>query len=64
MSRDFIPKAEELFERMNQQASKHDTTGTSLRKIKLPHPESFQYSSTFSQKLTCNIFLVCIYLCV
>ena len=29
MSRDFIPKAEELFERMNQQTSKHGTTGTS-----------------------------------
>ena len=29
MSRDFIPKADELFERMNQQASKLGSTGTS-----------------------------------
>ena len=29
MSRDFIPKAKELFERMNQQTSKHGTTDTS-----------------------------------
>ena len=43
--RDFIPKAKELLERMKQQGSKRGTTGTSLRKIILTHPESFHLMS-------------------
>ena len=39
--RDFIPKAKRLLECMKPQGSKPGTTGTSLRKIILAHPESF-----------------------
>ena len=53
--RDFIPKAKELLERMKQQATKRGTTGTSLRKIKLAHPETFQHFSISFQDLQ-NIF--------
>ena len=43
--RDFIHKAKELLEGMKQQGSKRGTTDTSLRKIILAHPESFQHFS-------------------
>ena len=55
--RDFIPKAKELLERMKQQGFKRGTTGTtSLRKIILAHPESFQHFSVSCEDLL-NIFL-------
>ena len=41
LPQDLITKAKELLERMKQQGSKSGTNGTSLRKIKLSHPESF-----------------------
>ena len=43
--RDFVLKARELFECMKQKGSKYGTTGTSLRKIILAHPESFEHFS-------------------
>ena len=39
----FISK--ELLECIKQQCSKRSTTGTSLRKIILPHPERYQHCS-------------------
>ena len=70
---DFIPKARELLERMKQQGSKRGITGTSLRKIILAPPESFQQFSISCQDLL-NVYSedklynfslsVCIYLCV
>ena len=43
--------AKEILERMKQQGSKRGTTGTSLRKKKLAHPESFQHFSISRQDL-------------
>ena len=53
--RDFKPKTKELLERMKQQGSKRRTRGTSLRKVILVHPESFQQFSISCQDLQ-NIF--------
>ena len=62
--RDFKPKTKELLERMKQQSSKRRTRRTSLRKVILTHPESFQQfslscqaSKTFFQKINYKTFL-------
>ena len=52
---DLILKAEELLECMKQQGSDGGTTGTSLRKTILAHPESFGRFSISCQDLL-NIF--------
>lgn len=46
-----IPKGKVLLECVKQQDSKHDTIGTSLRKIISAHPESFQRFSISCQDL-------------
>ena len=51
--RDFIPKTKEFLERMEQQASKRGTTGTSLTKIILAQPQSFQHFSMPVSKAVC-----------
>ena len=51
----FIPKAKELFERMEQQGSKRGTTGASLRKIILALSENLQHFSISCHDLL-NIF--------
>ena len=53
--RDFKPKTKELLERMKQQSSKRRTRRTSLRKVILTHPESFQQFSISCQSLK-NLF--------
>lgn len=72
---DFISKAKELLERIKQQfkSSKRDITGISLKKIILPHPDSFQHFHISwqdfikTQKISYNTFLqvpVDIYICM
>ena len=53
--RNFIPMVQELLEHMKKQIFKRVTTGTSLRKMILAHPESFQHLSISCQDLL-NIF--------
>ena len=51
----FIPKAKELSKCMKRQGSKLRTTSTSLKKIIIAHPDSFQHLPISCQDLL-NIF--------